>query len=310
MQEYKEKNILNDLNKLYSENSAIEFKRNIIELTPPLFLDDFNQLTIFIIKKEKQIEISTNLVKELEKSIIKKLTNKQEIISNYIKENEGKEIIIDETFRKKIENISTTKSNLIKRYIANKNEFPELKKTLKDVGIDSDSHILKYYVKNESNLIKEIGFYSESIKVYYNNIYHIIIDKLANSTEKVNIFYKNFTKVFNRMTGTDFKEYKTKKYSTSPIYYNQNNVFTIAKDVDGLAKLYLDIKKIKANELQMNNGILYFEEPKTSKSKFNDILEEFKELDLHIKKLERSDENYLENILSEDLKDISSGSSI
>ena len=103
MQEYRI--ILEKLNKFYSNCSSIEIKRNILEVKPPLFLDDFNQLTIFISRDQTKINFYTNLMPELENSLLEKL------VSNNFKGNDvkiSKEDILNKTI---------TKQNIIKNFL-------------------------------------------------------------------------------------------------------------------------------------------------------------------------------------------------
>ena len=297
MQEYRI--ILEKLNKFYSNCSSIEIKRNILEVKPPLFLDDFNQLTIFISRDQTKINFYTNLMSELENSLLEKL------VSNNFKGNDvkiSKEDILNKTI---------TKQNIIKNYLLNKKEHVELKKNLKKFGINSDSLSLDYTVKNNEKLIDELALYSELLKVYYNNMYHILIERLSNTFEKNNIFFKNFNKILEKINDKKLlKEYKKNKISTNPIFYDEKKVLTAAKDFEGLTKLYMDITRIKHNEISGMKGILYYEEPKVSLSKFKSALKDFENLNLIVKQIQQYDEEYLEEIVIKDLKEIENADSI
>ena len=100
------------------------------------------------------------------------------------------------------------------------------------------------------------------------------------------------------------KEYKKNKISTNPIFYDNKKVLTAAKDFEGLTKLYMDITRIKHNETTEMVGILYYEEPKVSLSKFKNALKDFEGLNLVVKQIQQSDEEYLEKIVIKDLEEI------
>lgn len=291
MQEYNM--ILEKLNEFYSSYSSIKEKRNILEIKPPLFLDDFNQMTIFISKNQTKINFYTNLMAELEVSLFEKLIDKS------LKDNSEK------VFKESILSKNIKKQNIIKNYLLNKKEFVELKNNLSNFGIDSNSISLEYTVKNNEKLVEELALYSELLKVFYNNIYHILIEKLSNTFEKNNIFFKNFNKIFEKINNEKMlKEYKKNKISTNPIFYDDKKVLTAAKDFEGLTKLYMDITRIKHNETTEMVGILYYEEPKVSLSKFKNALKDFEGLNLVVKQIQRSDEEYLEKIVIKDLEEI------
>lgn len=291
MQEYNM--ILEKLNEFYSSYSSIKEKRNILEIKPPLFLDDFNQMTIFISKNQTKINFYTNLMAELEVSLFEKLIDKS------LKDNSEK------AFKESILSKNIKKQNIIKNYLLNKKEFVELKNNLSNFGIDSNSISLEYTVKNNEKLVEELALYSELLKVFYNNIYHILIEKLSNTFEKNNIFFKNFNKIFEKINNEKMlKEYKKNKISTNPIFYDNKKVLTAAKDFEGLTKLYMDITRIKHNETTEMVGILYYEEPKVSLSKFKNALKDFEGLNLVVKQIQRSDEEYLEKIVIKDLEEI------
>lgn len=291
MQEYNM--ILEKLNEFYSSYSSIKEKRNILEIKPPLFLDDFNQMTIFISKNQTKINFYTNLMAELEVSLFEKLIDKS------LKDNSEK------AFKESILSKNIKKQNIIKNYLLNKKEFVELKNNLSNFGIDSNSISLEYTVKNNEKLVEELALYSELLKVFYNNIYHILIEKLSNTFEKNNIFFKNFNKIFEKINNEKMlKEYKKNKISTNPIFYDNKKVLTAAKDFEGLTKLYMDITRIKHNETTEMVGILYYEEPKVSLRKFKNALKDFEGLNLVVKQIQRSDEEYLEKIVIKDLEEI------
>ena len=291
MQEYNM--ILEKLNEFYSSYSSIKEKRNILEIKPPLFLDDFNQMTIFISKNQTKINFYTNLMAELEVSLFEKLIDKS------LKDNSEK------AFKESILSKNIKKQNIIKNYLLNKKEFVELKNNLSNFGIDSNSISLEYTVKNNEKLVEELALYSELLKVFYNNIYHILIEKLSNTFEKNNIFFKNFNKIFEKINNEKMlKEYKKNKISTNPIFYDNKKVLTAAKDFEGLTKLYMDITRIKHNETTEMVGILYYEEPKVSLSKFKNALKDFEGLNLVVKQIQQSDEEYLEKIVIKDLEEI------
>lgn len=291
MQEYNM--ILEKLNEFYSSYSSIKEKRNILEIKPPLFLDDFNQMTIFISKNQTKINFYTNLMAELEVSLFEKLIDKS------LKDNSEK------VFKESILSKNIKKQNIIKNYLLNKKEFVELKNNLSNFGIDSNSISLEYTVKNNEKLVEELALYSELLKVFYNNIYHVLIEKLSNTFEKNNIFFKNFNKIFEKINNEKMlKEYKKNKISTNPIFYDDKKVLTAAKDFEGLTKLYMDITRIKHNETTEMVGILYYEEPKVSLSKFKNALKDFEGLNLVVKQIQRSDEEYLEKIVIKDLEEI------
>lgn len=291
MQEYNM--ILEKLNEFYSSYSSIKEKRNILEIKPPLFLDDFNQMTIFISKNQTKINFYTNLMAELEVSLFEKLIDKS------LKDNSEK------VFKESILSKNIKKQNIIKNYLLNKKEFVELKNNLSNFGIDSNSISLEYTVKNNEKLVEELALYSELLKVFYNNVYHVLIEKLSNTFEKNNIFFKNFNKIFEKINNEKMlKEYKKNKISTNPIFYDDKKVLTAAKDFEGLTKLYMDITRIKHNETTEMVGILYYEEPKVSLSKFKNALKDFEGLNLVVKQIQRSDEEYLEKIVIKDLEEI------
>lgn len=239
------------LKEFYAKAVKITEHSSYTELYLPIYLDDMVMFSLFIVKnKENKVVLSTNLLSELEYSLHKR--------------------------------IRIIKTTIKKKYHFNQQEFVEIKKVLKEENINIESDILEYVVKSDKELYKEIICYSEKVKIYYNNLYNILSERyLKDKKDKSSrTYYQQFKDVIKEVN----KKIKLDTYkniiSTNPIYLKDEKIITAAKSLDGLAKLYMDIKLI--DKKRDSKGLLYLEEASENKNKIKEISKEFEKINFKI----------------------------
>lgn len=260
-----------DLRNYYKNMLSIDSKSNFIEIKLPVFLDDSTQCSLFISKKaEGKTVISSSLYYSLENSIYEKIN---------------------------------TRKNILTEYLLNPKEFESLKTSLINIGINSNSTALEYDVKDLKNIYKEIILYVEITKSFYNNIYHLLINRLSKTHERYNIFYKNFSNIMISVKEKiKLSEYSENKISTSPIYINDFIIISAGKDLDGLAKLYIDTTRLINNNTKDKKGIIFIEGEHSDNTKMETLYNDFEKIGFKIKELKTNElleKNIIENIESE-----------
>ncbi|WP_298065325.1 hypothetical protein [uncultured Cetobacterium sp.] len=260
------KHIDNELKSFYLELIEIKDTSSSKEIYLPIFLDDMVLFSLFLVKKEDKIILSTNLLSELEY-----------------------------TFQEKI----SSKNDFRKKYIKNKEEFKEIKEALKQFKINVESDFLEYIIENiidEKEIAKEIICYSERIKKYYNNIYHNLIERYLNKDkkEKNKFFYESFKEAMDKINEiSNIQRYKN-TISNNPIYTNEQKIIAAAKDLDSLARLYIDIAEI--DDINEKKGLLYLDYKKGNEDKIEVLKNKFEKLNFLIKQKEKitSDNVFIE----------------
>lgn len=213
---------------------TVEEHKNYLEISLPIFLDNSFRINLFL-DKEHQI-LYNNLYVTLENSICRKLKKEK---------------------------------NIIKDFLNNEKEFPEIRKTLIEFGIDSDSLTLDYKIKDKTNLAKEILTYSELIKKYYNNIYNIVLYRFGTNKEKKQIYYENFSKIIKEFKGKNkFEEIEYSGLSGTPIFSNKNITVAASKDFDTLTQFYIDLEDI-GDVFKNKKGFIFCNNYKKNSAKAN-----------------------------------------
>lgn len=245
-------------------------KENVLEINLPVFLDDSTRYSIFLSKNKSYYSLSSNLYYYLEESISIK---------------------------------TKTKKNILKDYLKNPKEFKELKDALIDNGIKANKLNLEYIVNDPKYLLNELIIYSELTKSFYNSLYHQLIKRLVKNHESYNVFYKNFSNIIKKLSDSfDLHEYSEERVSTNPIYKNKNLIISAGKDkdIDGLAKLFVDINIIKNSE--KIKGILFIEGEQKENSKIHNMYKEFEKMGFKIKELTVTNEDILEQEIRNEVR--------
>ena len=207
---------------IFETVTTVEEYKSYFEISLPIYLDNSFRINLFLDKNRNVLY--NNLYTVLENSISKTL---------------GKH------------------KNIIKEFLENEKEFSEIKETLLDFGIDSQSLTLEYRIKDNEDEIEQILIYSEMIKKYYNNLYNIILYRLESNKNKKYIYYENFSKIITEFRGRNkFEKIEHNGVSNSPIYSNQNTVVAASKDFDALAQFYIDLEDL-GDLFKNKKGILF-----------------------------------------------------
>lgn len=259
-----------EISNYYIEMLDIVDKENVLEINLPVFLDDSTRYSIFLSKNKNYYSFSSNLYYYLEESISIK---------------------------------TKTKKNILKDYLKNPKEFKELKDALIDNGIKANKLNLEYIVNDPKCLLNELIIYSELTKSFYNSLYHQLIKRLVKNHESYNVFYKNFSNIIKKLSDSfDLHEYSEERVSTNPIYKNKNFIISAGKDkdIDGLAKLFVDINIIKNSE--KIKGILFIEGEQKESSKIHNMYKEFEKMGFKIKELTVTNEDVLEQEIRNEVR--------
>lgn len=215
------KDIKKQIMNIFEDIIDVEEYRNYFEISLPIFLDDSYRINLYLDKKQNILY--NNLYTVLENSICEKLGKQRDIV---------------------------------KEYICNEKEFPEIKETLLEFGINSNSLTLEYKLDKE-DIAKQILIYSEMVKKYYNNLYNVILYRFASSKNKKHIYYNSFEKIIKEFKGgRSFKKVDYEGISGSPIYSNESMTVAASKDFDALAQFYIDLEEA-TKYFKGKKGILF-----------------------------------------------------
>lgn len=264
------KQLRNEILNYYTEMLEIVDKNNVLEVSLPVFLDDSTQCLIFLSKNKNGYLLSSNLYYSLEESILTKVITKKSIIRDYLK---------------------------------NPKEFKELKDALIENGIKADKLNLEYVINDPKNLLRELIIYSELTKSFYNSLYHQLIKRLVKTHDSYNVFYKNFSNIISKISHSfDLAEYSEDRVSTNPIYKNESIIISAGKDkdIDGLAKLFVDINILRSSKKV--KGILFIEGEQKENSKIHNMYKQFEKMGFKIKELNRINEDILEREIRNEVK--------
>ena len=243
----------NEIIEIFKNATSIKTSEKNIEISLPLYLDNGAKINLFLYLEKNNCVLYNNLYSTIEDSIFLKTKNKKDVV---------------------------------KEYLNNPKEFPEIKETLKKFGIDTSSLLLEFKIKNKKDISIEILMYAEFIKSYYNNLYNILIERLIKTRGKTNIYYNNFTKIVNTYKKNGgFKSIETEEtLSNAPFYENKEILITASKDEKNLPNIYIDLLELKNKE---KKGFVFLN--KITKKKEGLLLKKFKEINIDLVNIDNGD---------------------